>query len=428
VTVNNIFLYIMTSISSNIAGAAAGQCAANTIQNVGDMREYLLKMGYNMIDRAKDNILLTQWGQDGNYLGDATQARSTQLQHAEAGQLVNELFFRQTDRFTTKRNDKDAMKKLNENEYRRLSIILSGDNSYIVFNKQRYEEEQKRRENTSRKANAVAASTAVATATITGNLMSEQKTMSSALQKTDQYLAVPLSAAAVSAIDYMTPKTKEIQKPKQKDITQVTPEIKDTLTKLQEKKSIDDVDNQRIVEYLDFLNNRITNNQYKITQNKAKIVHMNFEKNKKMKDEDEDGKFFITEKTKRGILQLSDENVKLEESVNKLFISLRNIYLLLLQIKYEPYLEQLKVSEQILYDNDVITNTKINTNVKKHGVVSRGRALMNSMAFAVKDKFPDRLDGGNSVRRRHFRKSNKRIRIQSTRKLKRKNQTKRRTL
>ena len=98
------------------------------------------------------------------------------------------------------------MRRLTPEDYRKISIILKDNEEYLVFIKSRYEEQQQRLQKASRLANKSAAATSVTVATATGNVMSGQQALSSGLQQADQFLAPPISAAAVGLIDYRTDK------------------------------------------------------------------------------------------------------------------------------------------------------------------------------------------------------------------------------
>ena len=79
----------MTSIASNVLGAASGQYFGNTINSAASKLEELRTMGYALMDGATDEEIKNEWGRDGVYIGNGVHARNTQLQHSRGYEKIN---------------------------------------------------------------------------------------------------------------------------------------------------------------------------------------------------------------------------------------------------------------------------------------------------------------------------------------------------
>jgi len=460
-----MYIYIMTSVASNVLGAASGQYFGNTINSAASKLEELRTMGYALMDGATDEEIKNEWGRDGVYIGNGVHARNTQLQHARVSQLINELFFRQTNRYL--RNPED-MRLLTPEDYRKISIILKDNEEYLVFIKSRYEEQQQRLQKASRIANKAAAATSVTVATVTGNVMSGQQALSSRLQQADQLLAPPISAAAVGLIDYQTDKNikKQVENLKKtynanlERIDEATPKTIEQIhtllpnfiaveRKLQSVVTLDLVDITNIELYLNFLNIAIETNERRIVQNQAKIAVKEAERDKQIdqlnrskipieKQLKAENKIIVLAKEMRnidaeilGTRRRTDTEIRAIEKENEqwneyidgvLLIELKRIYDLIikydldaLNICCDTVFNILSKSEDILFEKNRIKQARVKEHAKKRGLVSKGLSFMNTLKESA-DKmfppaFPPRPPSGKSAvsgRGGGFRKSNKR--------------------
>lgn len=462
----------MTSVASNVLGAASGQYFGNTINSAASKLEELRTMGYALMEGATDEEIKNEWGRDGVYIGNRVHARNTQLQYARVSQLINELFFRQTDRYL--RNPED-MRLLTPEDYRKISIILKDNEEYLVFIKSRYEEQQQRLQKASRVANKAAAATSVSVATATGNVMSGQQALSSRLQQADQLLAPPISAAAVGLIDYRTDKNtkkhveelKKTYKTNLERIDEATPKTLEQIhtllpdfvaveRKLQSVTTLDLFEITNIELYLKFLNNAIETNERRIVQNQAKIAVKEAERDNQIdrlnrskipieKQLKADKKIVALAREIRdidieilGTRRRTDEEIRLIEKENKqwneyidnvLLSELKRIYDLF--IKYDldainiccdTVFNILSKSEDILLEKNRIKQARVKEQTKKRGLVSRGRSLMNSIKESADKMFPSEVPPRPPSGRGGFRKSNKRnLRRTRSRSIKRSN-------
>ena len=463
----------MTSVASNVLGAASGQYFGNTINSVASKLEELRTMGYALMDGATDEEIKNEWGRDGVYIGNGVHARNTQLQHARVSQLINELFFRQTNRYL--RNPED-MRRLTPEDYRKISIILKDNEEYLVFIKSRYEEQQQRLQKASRLANKAAAATSVTVATATGNVMSGQQALSSGLQQADQFLAPPISAAAVGLIDYRTDKNvkKQVEELKKtytanlERIDEATPKTLEQIhtllpdfvaveRKLQSVETLTQIEITNIELYLNFLNKAIETNERRIVQNQAKIAVKEAERDKQIdqlnrskipieKQLKAKNKIVVLAKEMRNIdieilvirrrtdteiRSIEKENEQWNEYINGvLLIELKRIYDLF--IKYD--LDALNIccgtvfnilsnSEDILVEKNRIKQTRVKEHAKKRGLVSKGLSLMNTLKESADKMFPSEFPPRPpSGKKGGFRKSNKRnLRRTRSRSMKRTN-------
>jgi len=450
----------MATTITNVFGATTGQATGNAINSAASKLEELRTMGYALIDGATDQDIKNEWGRDGVYIGNGVHARNTQLQHAKVSQLVNELFFRQTDRYL--RNPED-MRKLTPEDYRKISIVLKNSPEYLVFIKSRYEEQQQRLQSTSRFANKAAAVTSVGSATLAGNVISGQQALSSGLQQADQFIAAPVSGVAVGLIDYQTDKTvkKQLEDLKKKynknleeideatpitleEINDLVPYFDETVQRLRTVTKLTPIDIVKIELYLKFLNNSIETNQRRIVQNKAIIEVKNAERDKQIDQLNlskmplekglkqdrtnvdikrlirtiDDDILIIRRKTDVEKRAIETENKKWIEYIDDVLLpELKRIYDLF--IKYD--LDSLNIccgtvfsilsnSEDILVENNRIMRTTVKEHAKKQGLFSKGLAFINTIKES-KDKlfppeFPPRPPSKGTTRKGGYRKAN----------------------